>query len=157
MGFFIYSEVSLLFVVALLAATLKLRSLDSSLGHAVELVQGGVPGEGGLGQVRAVVVVQHLLLDGSHTAPEVLLQHNSTSGLGRLVGLLGALHAHLDYVAIKGSGGIFAMFSKEDTRKTGTVTKVEFDGKGKVIVDVKMLPFDNVEQFNGDQVEVIQK
>lgn len=62
-----------------------------------------------------------------------------------------------DYVAIKGSGGIFAMFSKEDTRKTGTVTKVEFDGKGKVIVDVKMLPFDNVEQFNGDQVEVIQK
>jgi len=31
MGFFIYSEVSLLFVVALLAATLKLRSLDSSL------------------------------------------------------------------------------------------------------------------------------
>ena len=62
-----------------------------------------------------------------------------------------------DYVAIKGSGGIFAMFSKEDTRKTGTVTKVEFDGKGKVIVDVKMLPFDNVEQFNGDQVEAIQK
>lgn len=73
-----------------------------NLGHAVELVQGGVPGEGGLGQVRAVVVVQHLLLDGSHTAPEVLLQHNSTSSLGRLVGLLGALHAHLDYVAIEG-------------------------------------------------------
>ena len=49
------------------------------------------------------------------------------------------------------------MFSKEDTRKTGTIKKVEFSKSGKVTVQVAVLPFDNVVEFNGDQIEVIDK
>jgi len=49
------------------------------------------------------------------------------------------------------------LYSKEDARKTGTVKKVEFDKSGKVTVSVALLPFDNVVEFNGDQLEIIEQ
>lgn len=62
-----------------------------------------------------------------------------------------------DYVAIKGSGGNFfqRLFSADDTRKTGTVKKVDIKASGKVTVSVAVLPFDNVEEFSDDQLEII--
>lgn len=62
-----------------------------------------------------------------------------------------------DYVAIKNSGSIFGMFSKEETRKTGTINKVDINKSGKVTVSVALLPFDNVVEFNGDQLEILEK
>jgi hypothetical protein len=48
------------------------------------------------------------------------------------------------------------MFSKEDTRKTGTVKKVDFSKSGKVTVSVAVLPFDNMVDFNGDDLEILE-
>ena len=62
-----------------------------------------------------------------------------------------------DYVAIKSSGGFFSFLSSSDTRKTGTVKKVESNKSGNVTVTVTVLPFDNVEEFSGDQLEKIDK
>ena len=61
-----------------------------------------------------------------------------------------------DYVAIKNSGGLFSFLQSGDSRKTGTIKKVEVSN-GKVTASVAVLPFDNVVVFNGDQLELIEK
>ena len=61
-----------------------------------------------------------------------------------------------DYVAIKNSGGLFSFLQSGDSRKTGTIKKVAVSN-GKVTASVAVLPFDNVVEYNGDQLELIEK
>ena len=60
-----------------------------------------------------------------------------------------------DYVEINGAGGILAFL--KGGKKTGTVKKVEVGNMGNVKVTVAVLPFDNVEVFNGDQIVKIDE